>query len=81
MIIIFEQRGENIMDRFYKKTVIVTGSAAGIGKAISCLFAKEKANLVFADINSKNGEKLEGELKNIVETVAFFMAILVWRPI
>src|SRR5690242_18219311 len=38
-------------DYFAGKTIIITGAASGIGRATAEIFAREKANVVCADIN------------------------------
>src|ERR1044071_2946823 len=38
-------------DYFAGKTIIITGAASGIGRATALIFAREKANVVCADIN------------------------------
>jgi NAD(P)-dependent dehydrogenase (short-subunit alcohol dehydrogenase family) len=38
-------------DYFAGKTVIITGAASGIGRATALIFARERANVVCADIN------------------------------
>jgi NAD(P)-dependent dehydrogenase (short-subunit alcohol dehydrogenase family) len=45
------------------KVAIITGGASGIGEASSRLFAEEGANIVIADINEDETEKLVMELK------------------
>ncbi|HEY1017748.1 MAG TPA: glucose 1-dehydrogenase [Sediminibacterium sp.] len=44
------------------KTVIVTGAASGIGKAIAILFAAEGAHVVVSDIASADGEAVVKEI-------------------
>ncbi|XSZ46878.1 SDR family NAD(P)-dependent oxidoreductase [Francisella noatunensis] len=39
------------MQRLKNKVALITGSARGIGKAISELFASEGANVIVSDIN------------------------------
>lgn len=50
------------MKRFEKKTVLVTGGAAGIGRAIAERLFTEGANVVIADYNSAAGDSLAAEL-------------------
>lgn len=45
------------------KTAIVTGGASNIGRGISLAFAEEGANVVIADIDVKQGEKVAKEAK------------------
>lgn len=52
------------MERLKNRSVIVTGAARGIGRAISLLFAREGANLTLNSRQSPLGE-LEGELRRI----------------
>ena len=50
--------------RFANKVVVVTGAGSGIGRATACLFAREGAKTVVADINEKNA----AETVNIIES-------------
>ena len=43
-------------DYFAGKTIIITGAASGIGRATALIFARERANVVCADIN-ENGAR------------------------
>jgi 2-hydroxycyclohexanecarboxyl-CoA dehydrogenase len=43
------------------KTVIVTGSGSNIGRAISLAFARDRANVVVADIDTNQGKKVVAE--------------------
>ena len=43
------------------KTVIVTGGGSNIGRAITFAFAKEKCNVVIADIDEEQGKKVAKE--------------------
>ena len=38
-------------DYFAGKTIIITGAASGIGRATSLIFARERANVICADVN------------------------------
>lgn len=54
------------------KTAVVTGGSTGLGAEIVKLFASEGVNVVFTDIDDKNGVLLEEQLKsNSVGTVVF----------
>ncbi|WP_088035693.1 SDR family NAD(P)-dependent oxidoreductase [Evansella clarkii] len=48
--------------KFSGKTVLVTGGAQGIGKALSVRYAEEGAFVYFCDRNREAGETLEKEL-------------------
>lgn len=48
--------------RFQNKSAIVTGGAQGIGKAISLAFAREGANVMVADIRSREAETVSAEI-------------------
>jgi len=50
--------------RFQDKVVIVTGGAAGIGKATAQKFASEGAQVVICDVNEEAGQALVQELGN-----------------
>lgn len=56
---------------FNGKTVIITGGANGIGKAIVRQFSELGANIVVADVNEDKGIKLRNDLKNELLTVDF----------
>lgn len=47
------------------KTVIVTGGGANIGRGITMAFVKEKANVVIADIDEEQGQKVVGECEGL----------------
>lgn len=48
--------------RLQGKTAIVTGGAGGIGRAITRVFVREGANVLFVDIDDERGTALEKEL-------------------
>ncbi len=52
------------MLNFAGKTVIVTGSARGIGKAIAAYFSKNKANVVVCDLEQSAIDSVVQELGN-----------------
>jgi len=47
------------------KVAIVTGAARGIGRAIALRLAKERANVVVADINTEGAVKVAEEIKTL----------------
>jgi NAD(P)-dependent dehydrogenase (short-subunit alcohol dehydrogenase family) len=56
------------------KSALVTGAAAGIGRATAALFAREGARLVVADINSDGLATLRDSLANVTDDVAVVTA-------
>lgn len=48
--------------RLNGKVAIVTGGAGGIGRAVTRVFAREGAKVLFVDINDEQGHALEQEL-------------------
>jgi NAD(P)-dependent dehydrogenase (short-subunit alcohol dehydrogenase family) len=46
------------------RVAIVTGGAAGIGRAAALAFAREGANVVVADLDAERGEKTAAEVEN-----------------
>lgn len=49
-------------DYFVGKTIIITGAASGIGKAAALIFARERANVVCADINDGGARQTAGQI-------------------
>src|SRR5262245_20251730 len=52
-------------DYFAGKTIIITGAASGIGRAAALIFAREKANVVCADIDEAGVEKTAEKINEI----------------
>ncbi len=52
-------------DYFAGKTIIITGAASGIGRAAALIFAREKANVVCADIDEGGVEKTAEKVNTI----------------
>ncbi len=50
-------------DYFAGKTIIITGAASGIGRATALIFARERANVVCADLNA-DGARATAEAVN-----------------
>jgi len=55
------------------KTAIVTGGASNIGKAIAEGFAAERANVVVADVDKKQAERVVQELNKMGDGDAIFI--------
>lgn len=51
--------------RLKEKVAVVTGGAAGIGEGICICMAREGADIVIADIDEKNAEKVVEKLKGL----------------
>jgi 3-oxoacyl-[acyl-carrier protein] reductase len=49
-------------DYFVGKTIIITGAASGIGKAAALVFARERANVVCADINGEGARETAAQV-------------------
>lgn len=50
--------------RYENKHIIITGSGSGIGCGIAHRFAAEGGNVVIADLNEDNGERVAGEIRD-----------------
>lgn len=48
--------------RFQDKVCVITGGAAGIGRATAVKFAAEGATVAFCDLNAADGQALAAEL-------------------
>jgi len=59
------------MKRLENKVAIITGGAAGIGKATATLFAQEGAKVVTWDLDEQRGNELAKELTTKGQTVVF----------
>jgi NAD(P)-dependent dehydrogenase (short-subunit alcohol dehydrogenase family) len=60
--------------RLLGKSAVVTGAAAGIGRATAELFAREGSRLVAADINTDGLATLRDSLANVTDDVAVVTA-------
>ena len=49
---------ESWYDRLKGKVAIITGGGAGIGEACCTLFAAEGAQVVVAEVNDRDGQRL-----------------------
>jgi 3-oxoacyl-[acyl-carrier protein] reductase len=47
---------------FVGKTIIITGAASGIGRAAALIFARERANVVCADIDGEGAQRTAGQV-------------------
>jgi NAD(P)-dependent dehydrogenase (short-subunit alcohol dehydrogenase family) len=52
-----------MQERLNGKIAVVTGAGQGIGRAVALRLAREGANLVVADINAQNAERVAGEIR------------------
>ena len=57
------------MQHFAKKTVFITGGASGVGLGIAKAFAKQKANVVIADIQPDRLIEAEQQLRTLTNAV------------
>ena len=57
------------MQDFAKKTVFITGGASGVGLGIAKAFAKQKANVVIADIQPDRLIEAEQQLRTLTNSV------------
>lgn len=65
-------------DYFAGKTIVITGAASGIGRATALIFARERANVVCADID-EDGVKETAEQINAIGSQALALTIDVTR--
>jgi len=63
MIVFYKLKKEVMLMAFKNKTVIVTGAANGIGKAVATLYAEKDACVVIADKDEENGIKTAESIK------------------
>ncbi len=49
-------------DYFAGKTIIITGAASGIGRATALIFARERANVVCADVNEAGARETAAQV-------------------
>ena len=63
-----------VSGRLRGKTALITGAAAGIGRATAELFAREGARLVLADINTDGLSALRDSLADVTGDVALVTA-------
>ena len=57
------------MNDFSGKTVIVTGGAKGIGRAVSLAFAQAGANVFSADVDTEAGAHIEGDAASLTGSI------------
>lgn len=64
------------------KTVVVTGGGSNIGRAITFAFAKEKCNVVIADIDEEQGNKVAKEASAMGgEAIAIKADVTDWNSV
>ncbi len=57
--------------RFENQVVLVSGAGRGIGKEIALNFAREGADIGFADVNEETAEATANEIKKLGRRVFF----------
>ena len=66
--------------RLQNKTAIVTGGAAGIGRAICQLFAREGAKVVIGDIDARGGQETADLITSAGGSAAFIQTDVSQEP-
>ena len=56
-------------DYFAGKTIIITGAASGIGRATALIFARERANVVCADVNEAGARETAAQVNGPGKTL------------
>jgi 3-oxoacyl-[acyl-carrier protein] reductase len=56
--------------RLHNKVALITGGAAGIGKATACRFAEEGAIVVICDLNEAAGQQAVEEIRSLSSAVS-----------
>jgi NAD(P)-dependent dehydrogenase (short-subunit alcohol dehydrogenase family) len=63
-----------------RKTAVVTGGSAGIGRAIAVRLARDGASVLIADVDERDGKELERELETSGSRASFVRADMAKAP-
>src|SRR6516165_7828086 len=66
-------------DYFAGKTIVITGAASGIGRATALIFARERANVVCADINEQGARDTAAAVNAAGSQALALRADVTWR--
>lgn len=67
-------------DYFHGKTILITGSGSGIGRAAALIFAREGANVVCSDIDEDAAERVANQVIQMGRRATFVKCDVTKRP-